>query len=176
MELPVGLPVLSAQCYSPSPDQGFEDRRGVSSSRQPLQVSTGNVQHPHMAWYAQHLEALSSVPSSISPAIAPVLRTQSLGLDYGAPAYGKPQQRHELHSHGRRRAQGSNPLMPLLTKDFQNYRKKQEDKPDQKWPEALEGFFLDGKPCGQTTAQAQGCVWLTDPFLSAAAHPSDRAQ
>lgn len=144
----------------------------MSSSRQPLQVSTGNIQHPHMAWYSQHLEALSSIPSSIPSAIPPVLRTQSLGPDYGAPAYSKPQ----LHSHGRRRPQGSNPLMPLLTKDFQNYRKKQEDKPDQKWPEDLEGFFLDGKSCGQTTAQAEGCVWLTDPFLSAAAHPSDRAQ
>ena len=39
--------------------------------------------------------------------------------------------------------------MPLLTKDFQNYRKKQEDKPDQKWPEVLEGFFLDGKSAGK---------------------------
>lgn len=34
--------------------------------------------------------------------------------------------------------------MPLLTQAFQNYRKKQADKPDQKWPDVLEGPFLDG--------------------------------
>lgn len=38
-----------------------------------------------------------------------------------------------------------NPMMPLLTQAFQNYRKKQADKPDQKWPDVLEGPFLDGK-------------------------------
>ncbi|KAK4039830.1 regulatory protein abaA [Parachaetomium inaequale] len=96
-----------------------------------------------MAWYAQHLEALSSIPSSIPPVIPPVLRTQSLGPDYGVPADPRSQQRHELHPHGRRRSQGSNPLMALFTPAFQNYRKKQADKQDQKWPEALEGHFLD---------------------------------
>ncbi|KAK4154743.1 hypothetical protein C8A00DRAFT_42549 [Chaetomidium leptoderma] len=142
MELPVRLPVLPAQCYSPSPDHGFEGRRGVSAPRQPLQESTGNIQHPHMAWYAQHLDALSSMP----PLIPPVLRTQSLGPDYGAPP-GYPrsssQQRHKHHPHGRRRSQGINPIMPLLNQAFQNYRKKQADKPDQKWPDELEGHFLD---------------------------------
>ncbi|KAK3300244.1 uncharacterized protein B0H64DRAFT_421514 [Chaetomium fimeti] len=165
MELQVGLPVLSAQCYSPSPDHEFEGRRAVSSSRQPLQESTGNIQHPHMAWYAQHLEALSSIPSSIPPVIPPVLRTQSLGPDYGAPSYARSQQRHELHSHGKRRAQGSNPLMPLLTKDFQNYRKKQEDKPDQKWPEMLEGFFLDGRSKYTMKQQTNGRNQLIGEYL-----------
>jgi hypothetical protein len=36
--------------------------------------------------------------------------------------------------------------MPLLTQAFQNYRKKQAGKSDQKWPEVLEGPFLDGEP------------------------------
>lgn len=140
MGLPVRIPFHPAQCYAPSPDHGFGDRRGVQTSRQPLQESTGNIQHPHMAWLPQHLEALSSIP----PLIPPVLRTQSLGTEYGTPAYPRTQQRHEQHRHGRRRQQGINPLMPLLTQAFQNYRKKQADKPDQKWPDVLEGPFLDG--------------------------------
>ncbi len=142
MELPLRLPVLP-QCYSPSPDRGFEGHHGVSAPRQPLQESAGNAQQPHMAWYAQHLGAISSIPPSIP--VAPVLRTQSLGPDCSAAGYSRSQQRHELHLHGRRRAQGINPLMPLLTQAFQNYRKKQADKPDQKWPDVLEGPFLDGK-------------------------------
>lgn len=80
--------------------------------------------------------------------MAPVLRTQSLGPDYGAPTYTRSQLRHELQLHGRRKQQDSNPLMPLLSHNFQSYRKKQADKLDQKWPEELEGFFLDGKFVG----------------------------
>ncbi|KAK4238285.1 hypothetical protein C8A03DRAFT_43929 [Achaetomium macrosporum] len=166
MELPVRLRVLPPHYYSPSPDHTvFEGRRGVLSSRQALQESTGNIQHPqphHMAWFAQQLEALSSIPPSLSPLPSlpslapstlapPVLRTQSLGPENGdAPTYARPQQqRHDLdhlhvHLHGRRRLQQeTNPLMPLLTQAFQNYRKKQADKADQKWPDALEGPFLD---------------------------------
>ena len=99
-----------------------------------------------MAWYAQHLEALSSIPSSI-PA-PPILRTQSLGTEYGTAGFARLQQRHEPHQHGRRKLPCVNPLMPLLTQSFQNYRKKQADKPDQKWPVVLERPFLDGNhPC-----------------------------
>lgn len=161
MDLPVRMPVLPAHCYSPAPDDGYETRRVVSTtSRQPLQESTGYIQPPHAAWYAQQLEAVTSIPSSIPPMIPPVLRTQSsLGPDYGAPTYTQPQSqrqphqqqqqqqpRHELQPHGRRRSQGSgNPLMPLLSQQFQTYRRKQADKPDQKWPQILEGWFLDGK-------------------------------
>ncbi|KAK4248015.1 regulatory protein abaA [Corynascus novoguineensis] len=131
--------------YSPSPDYRHEGCRPGSPCGQPLQESTANIQHPQIAWYAQHLEALPSIPSSIPPVIAPILPTQSLGPDKGAPAYPRSQQRHGLHPHGRRQRheQGSNPLMPLLTQAFQNYRKKQADKPEQKWPEVLEGHFLD---------------------------------
>ncbi|KAK4105737.1 hypothetical protein N658DRAFT_513115 [Parathielavia hyrcaniae] len=143
MELPMRLPILSTQCYSPSADHGFESRRRLSTSRQPLQESTGNIQHPHMAWYAQQLEALSSVPSSIPPLGPPVLRTQSLVSEYGATAYSRSQHRPEAYPHGRRRSHGTNPLMPLMSQAFQNYRKKQSDKPDQKWPEVLEAPFLD---------------------------------
>lgn len=35
--------------------------------------------------------------------------------------------------------------MPLLTHAFQNYRKKQAEKTEQKWPDVLEAPFLDGK-------------------------------
>lgn len=145
MELPVRLPVLPPQCYSPSSDH-FEGPNGISASRQPLQESTGNAQHPHMAWYAQHLEAFSSVPPSVPT--PPILRTQSLGPEYGTPPDSRSQQRLGLHLHARPRLHATNPLMPLLTQAFQNYRKKQADKPDQKWPDVLEGPFLDGNhPC-----------------------------
>lgn len=92
-----------------------------------------------MAWYAQSLEALPPTPSSIPPGTPSVTRTPSLGPDYGRRAVAKARPQHE------RQHQASNPLMPLLSQAFQNYRKKQADKPDQKWPDALEGHFLDGK-------------------------------
>jgi hypothetical protein len=97
-----------------------------------------------MAWYAQQLDALSSIPPAI-PA-PPVLQTQSFGPECGTPAtYTRPQQeRLDVHLHRRRRVQGTNPLMPHLTQAFQNYRKKQASKPDQKWPDVLEAPFLDG--------------------------------
>ncbi|KAL2154946.1 hypothetical protein VTH82DRAFT_3622 [Thermothelomyces myriococcoides] len=55
----------------------------------------------------------------------------------------KPQRRLEARPHGRKQRRWTNPLMPLLTQAFHNYRKKQAGKPEQKWPEALEGYFLD---------------------------------
>lgn len=55
--------------------------------------------------------------------------------------------------------QGVNPLMPLLTQAFQNYRKKQADKPDQKWPDVLEGPFLDCKYPPQTSATKSRAVY-----------------
>ncbi|KAK4129465.1 hypothetical protein N657DRAFT_660802 [Parathielavia appendiculata] len=143
MELPMSLPVLSTQCYSPSADHGFEGRRGLSTSRQPLQESTGNIQHPHMSWYAQQLEAHSSVPSSIPPLGPLILRTQSTVSEYCATAPSRSQHRHGAYLHGRRRSHGTNPLMPFLSQAFKNYRKKQSDKHDQKWPDVLETPFLD---------------------------------
>lgn len=70
----------------------------------------------------------------------------------------RPQQRHELHLDGGRRVRGTNPLMPLLTQAFQNYRKKQADKPDQKWPDVLEGPFLDGKCARRLCAHFGHCA------------------
>ncbi|KXX80450.1 Regulatory protein abaA [Madurella mycetomatis] len=141
MDLPARLPILPSQCYPQSLDHGPEGYHGVPPSRKPLRESTGNAQHPHMAWFAQHLDTLSSMPPSIPT--PPVLRTQSLVPEYGALPYTKLQRRQESDVHGRGRPQGANPLMPLLPQSFQNYRKKQEDKPDQKWPEVLEGHFID---------------------------------
>jgi hypothetical protein len=73
-----------------------------------------------------------------------------------------------LHAHGWRRPQQDlNPLMPLFTQAFQNYRKKQKGKPDsdQKWPDVLEAPFLDGTwqtsvTRGHGTRMASS-VWLT---------------
>lgn len=166
MELPVRPPILPSQCYPPSLDYGPEGCHGVLASRKPLSESTGNAQHPHMAWFAQHLDTLSSMPPSIPT--PPVLRTQSLAPEYGALPYTKLQRRHEPDVHGRGGPQGANPLMPLLPQSFQNYRKKQADKPDQKWPEILEGHFIDGNhPCKTLRPNDGLCIAdPTQPFCS----------
>ena len=148
MGLPLEIPFHQARCYAPLPDHGFEVRRGVATSRRPLQESTGNIQNPHMAWFPQQLEALSSMP----PLMAPVLRTQSVGSEYGTSAYSRTK-RHDQHGHGGRRPQGTNPLMPWSSQAFQNYRKKQAGKPDQKWPEVLERPFLDGNSLSKHRAE-----------------------
>ncbi|KAK4193444.1 hypothetical protein QBC35DRAFT_469107 [Podospora australis] len=152
MEIPVRLPVLPSQCYSPSPDYGLENRHGVPTSRQPLRESNGNAQHPHMVWYEQ-IRQLGGVNTngltSMLPSIPtpPILPTQSLVQDYGSSAsspYPRSQSRQvHPYGHARRRMYGDNPLMPLLTQAFQNYRKKQADKTEQKWPDILEEAFVD---------------------------------
>ncbi|KAK0734347.1 hypothetical protein B0T26DRAFT_66251 [Lasiosphaeria miniovina] len=115
---------------------------GLQPSRQPLQESTGNVQHSHLS-YAQQLELLSS---GISPSIPtpPILPTQPLGSTYGPPVYTRLQQRHQLQLEGRKRRSSINPIW--LSPEFQAYRKRQadkDDKSDQKWPDVLEDAFLD---------------------------------
>ncbi|KAK0748060.1 hypothetical protein B0T21DRAFT_379979 [Apiosordaria backusii] len=151
--LAMRLPVLPSQCYSPSPDYGLEGRHGTSASRQPLRESTGNAQHSHMAWYSEQIPQLAATNglASMSPSIPtpPIVPTQSFGPDYGSASlvYGRPQQRHHLQGHRvtniRRRLFEENPLIPLLPAAFQNYRKKQADKTDQKWSDVLEWGFID---------------------------------
>ncbi|KAK3996861.1 hypothetical protein QBC44DRAFT_339050 [Cladorrhinum sp. PSN332] len=148
MELPVRLPVLPSQCYSSTRDYGLESHHGVSTSRQPLRESTGNAQNSQMAWYAERMRQIGAVngltPMSPSIPTPPIVPTQSLVSEYGSSAYSIPPQRHHsVHSHGRTRPYGDNPLMPLLTQAFQNYRKKQADKSEQKWPDVLEEAFVD---------------------------------
>ncbi|KAK4196882.1 hypothetical protein QBC40DRAFT_257547 [Triangularia verruculosa] len=149
------LPVLPSQCYSPSPDDELEGRHGTTVPRQPLQESTGNAQYSQMAWYSEQMRQLSTANglASMSPSIPtpPIVPTQSFGPDYGSSTssiYGRPHhQRHHYQGHRvtntRRRLLEENPLMPLLPAAFQNYRKKQADKGDQKWPDVLEWGFID---------------------------------
>ncbi|KAK4647785.1 uncharacterized protein QC761_104390 [Podospora bellae-mahoneyi] len=148
------LPVLPSQCYSTSPDDGVEGRRGTSASRQPLRESTGNAQYSHMAWYSEQIRQLGAASglASMSPSIPtpPIVPTQSFGPDYGSSTpsvYGRQQQRHHCQGHRvtnfRRRQFEENPLIPLLPAAFQNYRKKQADKTDQKWTDVLEWGFID---------------------------------
>ncbi|KAK4170281.1 hypothetical protein QBC43DRAFT_295133 [Cladorrhinum sp. PSN259] len=147
MKLPHGLPVLPSQCYSPTTEYELEGQHGVSTSRQPLRESTGNAQHSQMAWYAERMGHIGAVTSltTMSPSIPnpPILPTQPLMSEYGSSTYSRPPHRHSIHGYGRRRPYGENPLMPLLTQAFQNYRKKQADKSEQKWPDVLEEAFVD---------------------------------
>lgn len=149
MEIPVRLPVLPSQCYSPTVDYGLERHHGVSGSRRPLRESTGNAQQSQMAWYAERMRQIGAVgggslapmtPSIPTPLIVP---TQSLVSKYGSLSYPRPPQRHHSFGYNRRRMYGENPL--ILTQAFQNYRKKQADKPEQKWPDVLEEAFVDGR-------------------------------
>jgi len=151
MEIPVRLPVLPSQCYSPTADYGLERHHGVSGSRPPLRESTGNAQQSQMAWYAERMRQIGSVgsgggglaPTTSSIPTPPIVPTQSLTSKYGASSYPGPPQRQHSFGYSRRRMYGENPLM--LTQAFQNYRKKQADKPEQKWPDVLEEAFVDGR-------------------------------
>lgn len=179
------LPVLPSQCYSTSPDDGVEGRHGTSASRQPLRESTGNAQYSHMAWYSEQIRQLGAASglASMSPSIPtpPIVPTQSFGPDYGSSTpsvYGRQQQRHHYQGHRvtnfRRRQFEENPLIPLLPTAFQNYRKKQADKTDQKWTDVLEWGFIDGK----SYLQHEQCLVLfaKEVVISAAAYPPDEAQ
>ncbi|KAK0670755.1 hypothetical protein QBC41DRAFT_387817 [Cercophora samala] len=169
------LPVLPSQCYSPSPDDGLEGRHGTSASRQPLRESTGNAQYSHMAWYSEQIRQLGAANglASMSPSMPtpPIVPTQSFGPDYGSSTssvYGRQHQRHHYQGHRvtniRRRLFEENPLIPLLPAAFQNYRKKQADKTDQKWSDVLEWGFIDGKSYGQ---HKQCCVCCAKKSSSA---------
>ncbi|KAL1835741.1 hypothetical protein VTJ49DRAFT_6146 [Mycothermus thermophilus] len=200
MELAIQIPhVLPEHCSATSsPDQhhhhhhhhrsGYEDQCAPqlsstsSSTRQPLQESTVNIQHhpsPHMAWHAQQQQqrqqqTQQDVLSPLSPApglMPPIFRAQSSSSLVGAADYGlayassgssssssrsqshqhqKLQHPQQQHGGGSRRMKSSDvwhPLLPFLGQAYQNYRKKQEDKPDQKWPIELEVKFIDGKSC-----------------------------
>lgn len=169
------FPVLPSQCYSTSPDDGVEGRHGTSASRQPLRESTGNAQYSHIAWYSEQIRQLGAASglASMSPSIPtpPIVPTQSFGPDYGSSTpsvYGRQQQRHHYQGHRvtnfRRRQFEENPLIPLLPAAFQNYRKKQADKTDQKWTDVLEWGFIDGK----SYLQHEQCLVLFAKRLSSA--------
>lgn len=144
MKLPVRLPVLPSQGYSPVTGYNHEGRHGVAGSRQPLMESTGNAQHNNMrvmvrsSSYYQRAESVYSIPPSIST--PPFFPGHPLGFNYGIPQYSRLQQQHPGHAQG-----GMNPLW--LSPQFQAYRKRQgekDDKSGQKWPDMLEEAFLDG--------------------------------
>jgi len=93
----------------------------------------------------RHPERLSSMPPSILT--PPIVPTQSLGSTYGSSAFTRSQDRHQSQLLERRKKVDVNPLW-LYWQQFQNYRKKQDEKDDksvQKWPQVLEDAFLDGK-------------------------------
>ncbi len=88
------------------------------------------------------------MPPSLSNSIPtpPVVPTQALGSSY---AMSLQHQRSRQHMAQRRRKRGINPI--CLSPQYQNYRNRQQNKEDQKWPDSLEEPFLDGEqpsaPC-----------------------------
>ncbi|KAH8883886.1 hypothetical protein GQ53DRAFT_811274 [Thozetella sp. PMI_491] len=167
MELPFRLPVLPSQCSSPSssraptPQHSYHQVESTTArhghgipngvGRQPLQESTGNAQHNIFAAlrssYAPRLDALSSLSSAVTSSMAavsntiptpPVVPTQALGSSY---AMSLQHQRNRPQLAQRRRKRGINPI--CLSPQYQNYRNRQQNKEDQKWPDSLEEPFLD---------------------------------
>ncbi|KAK0631799.1 hypothetical protein B0T14DRAFT_468014 [Immersiella caudata] len=150
MDLPLRVPVLASQCYSPTEEYPLESCHGSIAPRQPLGESSGNAQrarfhallsqrgHPHRPG-----PPLSIPPSILAPPIVPA---QSLGPTYGPPVPGRLQDRHTLWHPERTRNGNANPLW-VYWQAFQTYRRKQDEKDDkseQKWPQVLEDAFLDG--------------------------------
>ncbi|KAK0657547.1 hypothetical protein B0T16DRAFT_452995 [Cercophora newfieldiana] len=141
MDLPLRVPVLASQCYSPTIEYPLESCHDSIGARQPLGESTGNAQRQRARLRAALLGRPyihRSMPPSIL--VPPIVPTQALGSTYGSSTLGKLQDRHQE----RRRSGTVNPL--FYCQPFQAYRKKQDekdDKSDQKWPQLLEDAFLD---------------------------------
>lgn len=174
-----------------------------ASGREPLQESTGNVQHHqhHQHHYPYGQRALPSLSAGSSASCTPVLShtlssipappilpTQTLGSTGVVPSSGASQQqqqsqqqqhhqqggsggggsggsaalaaaaaaaaasaaagtsalrlrRHQLNLQ-RQSRHSKNPI--YLSPEFCQYRVKQKDKDEQKWPDILEDAFLDG--------------------------------
>ncbi|KAK1755001.1 hypothetical protein QBC47DRAFT_301214 [Echria macrotheca] len=128
-----------------------------NGARQPLGESTGNAQHHyyHQRRGQQHHQTgdtLMTTPTPPAPSILtplPILPTQSSLVE--SFSKGPTPERYDggqLQLHARRKraaAEDVNPLWLYWT-EFQNYRKKQDEKDDktqQKWPLVLENAFLD---------------------------------
>lgn len=172
--------------------------------REPLQESTGNIQHhnhhhhhPHYPYGQRALPSLSAASSaSCTPVLShtlsaipapPILPTQALGStgvvvpSSSSSASQQQQDQHQNH-HGQQQQQhsqggvvlGAGPAAALaaaggtstlrlrrhqlnlnkqsrhsknpiyLSPEFCQYRMKQKDKDEQKWPDILEDAFLDG--------------------------------
>lgn len=164
--------------------------------REPLQESTGNVQHHHPSHYPYGQRALPSLSAASSASCTPVLShnlsaippppilpTQTLGstgvvvpssstasqqqdqqhhhpgggngvIGGGSAALAAAAavaaasgtsalrlRRHQLRLQGQSR-HSKNPI--YLSPEFCQYRVKQKDKDEQKWPDILEDAFLDG--------------------------------
>lgn len=166
--------------------------------REPLQESTGNVQHHHPSHYPYGQRALPSLSAASSASCTPVLShtlsaippppilpTQTLGstgvvVPSSSTASQQQQQDPQHHHPGsgngvigggsaalaaaaaaaaasgtsalrlrrhqlnlqRQSRHSKNPI--YLSPEFCQYRVKQKDKDEQKWPDILEDAFLDG--------------------------------
>lgn len=167
--------------------------------REPLQESTGNVQHHHPSHYPYGQRALPSLSAASSASCTPVLShnlsaipqppilpTQTLGstgvvVPSSSTASQQQQDQHQQHHHPgsgngvigggsaalaaaaaaaaasgtsalrlrrhqlslqRQSRHSKNPI--YLSPEFCQYRVKQKDKDEQKWPDILEDAFLDG--------------------------------
>jgi hypothetical protein len=70
---------------------------------------------------------------------------QQHGLTHGHHAGRMTSGRRRSQQQQQQQQQQTHPFLTLLGPAYQTYRKKQEDKPDQKWPMELEAPFFDGK-------------------------------
>ncbi|KAJ9151744.1 Regulatory protein abaA [Pleurostoma richardsiae] len=145
MELPRS--VLPSQRFSPPPDYPYDQsHHDLSSSRQPLTESDGNGQQQHhhhqnvgpLTLCSQASSLTSASPSLRSIPTPPIVPTQSVGSPYNTTGLRLRRQHSQLQ---KRSKYGVNPI--YLSPEFKQYRERQADKSDQKWPDLLEDAFLD---------------------------------
>ncbi|KAI0810449.1 hypothetical protein GGR55DRAFT_646736 [Xylaria sp. FL0064] len=148
MQLP--RPVLPSQRYSPTADYAYDGHHEVvTTTRQPLSESTGNIQtHSLAASNALCYSQLSLSPPIHSIPTPPILPTQALTSSYGTSLRGE----RSLHRNvslqdlpmGNPRGR-KNPI--YHHKNFADYRnkvmQKELDKEQPVWPDWLEDAFLD---------------------------------
>jgi hypothetical protein len=175
-------------------NNGGNDYLARLGGREPLQESTGNIQHhhnhhPHYPYGQRALPSLSAASSaSCTPVLShnlsaipapPILPTQALGstgvLVVPSSSSSQQQDQNQDHQQQQQNPQGGvvlgagpaagggtstlrlrrqqlnlnkhsrhskNPI--YLSPEFCQYRMKQKDKDEQKWPDILEDAFLDG--------------------------------
>lgn len=148
-------PVLPSQRFSPADEDDYPydtHSEVISSTRQPLGESTGNVQAHSLAALAlcQQQNSLSLSPPIHSIPTPPILPTQTLPSTYGTSyRSGRSFQRDvSLREPPMGYPRGSkNPI--YAHKHFADYRnkvmQKELEKEEPIWPLWLEDAFLDGE-------------------------------
>jgi len=122
-----------------------QDDSLLSSSKQPLTWPVDNAQQQShqcirlLTSYSQGSPLTSRPPPSWPILVPPIVPTQSMWSLYNSTGHKLQVQQRQLQNGS---IDGVNPI--YLSPEFKEYRRRQAEKPDQKWPDLLEDAFLDG--------------------------------